>query len=309
MNIFENISECTGHTPLVRINNFIKTSETGADIFAKLEFFNPTSSIKDRTARSMIEAAEQAGDLKEGFTIVEPTSGNTGLGLAMVAAARGYRLIITMPESMSVERRRLMKQLGAEIVLTDPVKGMVGAIEKAEEIAKKTDKSFMPQQFQNAANPAVHYETTAQEIWDDTEGAVDVFVCGVGTGGTITGVGKKLKERKPGAIIVAVEPASSAVISGETPGKHGIQGIGAGFIPQVLEQEIIDEIIKVTDIQAVDTAREIAKSDGILAGISSGAVLFAARLLARKAKFKGKKIVALLPDTGERYLSTNLFEH
>jgi cysteine synthase A len=309
MNIFENISECAGHTPLVRINRFMKPSETGADIFAKLEFFNPTSSVKDRTARSMIEAAEQAGDLKEGSTIVEPTSGNTGLGLAMVAAARGYRLIITMPESMSIERRRLMKQLGAEIVLTDPVKGMVGAIEEAEEIAKKTDNSFMPQQFQNAANPAVHYETTAQEIWDDTDGAVDVFVCGVGTGGTITGVGKKLKERKPGTIIVAVEPASSAVISGETPGKHGIQGIGAGFIPQVLEQEIIDEIIKVTDIQAVDTAREIAKSDGILAGISSGAVLFAARLLARKAKFKGKKIVALLPDTGERYLSTNLFEH
>ena len=303
MKIYDDISKTVGNTPLVKLNRINKNSNS--DIFAKLEFFNPTSSIKDRIAVSMIDDAEKNGQLKPGGVIVEPTSGNTGLGLAMVAASRGYKLIITMPETMSIERQKLMKQLGAEIALTDGSKGMNGAIKMAEKIAEDTG-AFMPQQFNNPSNPEIHYKTTGPEIWDATEGKVDIFIAGIGTGGTITGVGKYLKEKNPNINIIGVEPTTSAVLSGEKPGKHGIQGIGAGFIPEVLNTDLIDEIIKVSDKNALSTSRELAAKEGILCGISSGAASFAALQMAEK--YKGKNIVVILPDTGERYLSTALFE-
>ncbi|ERP31078.1 cysteine synthase A [Chitinivibrio alkaliphilus] len=306
MNIHDSISDCIGKTPLVRMRSFLP--DVTASLFAKLEFFNPTASIKDRTAYGMIRAAEERGELTPGDTIVEPTSGNTGVSLAMIAAARGYNLIITMPESMSIERRRLMAYLGAEVVLTDAVRGMKGAIEKAEELCAAESRFYMPQQFRNTDNPHIHYTTTAQEIWDDTDGAVDVVVMGVGTGGTITGTAERLKELKPSLRVVAVEPASSAVLSGETPGKHGIQGIGAGFVPAILKADLIDSIVKVTDAQALTAARKCASTEGVIAGISSGAALFGASQIAKKSENRGKNIVVVLPDTGERYLSTDLFE-
>jgi len=306
MTIYADISKTVGRAPLVRINRVV--SPQGGSVLAKLEFFNPTSSIKDRIAVNMIDAAEEQGDLKPGGTIVEPTSGNTGLGLSMVAASRGYRLIITMPESMSIERRRLMKQLGAEIVLTDSEKGMNGAIAKAKEIYEETDNAYMPQQFQNSANPDAHRRFTSEEIWEDTEDRVDALVAGIGTGGTLTGVASVLKERNPDFQAIAVEPKASAVLSGEEPGKHGIQGIGAGFVPEVLKTDLIDEVICVSDYDAIDMAREAAAKEGTLIGISSGAALLAAKIYAERPENSEKTIVVILPDTGERYLSTKLFE-
>ena len=306
MRIYNNISELAGNTPMVKLNRVI--ADSGASIYAKLEFFNPTSSVKDRIAVNMIDAAERDGLLKPGGTIIEPTSGNTGLGLAMVAASRGYRLIITMPETMSIERRALIAQLGAELVLTDGSLGMKGAIDEAIRLKDEIDGAFVPQQFSNPANPAAHVEHTAVEIWDDTEGDVDIFVAGVGTGGTITGVARGLKAKKEDVYIVAVEPTNSAVLSGEGPGKHAIQGIGAGFIPEIADTTLIDEVIKVSDEEAFDASRNLAKKEGILCGISSGAALFAAIKMANKPENNGKKIVVLLPDTGERYLSTPLFK-
>lgn len=305
MKTYNNISEVIGNTPLVKLNNTGK--KTVAMVYAKLEFFNPTSSVKDRIAVSMINDAENNGLLKRGGTIIEPTSGNTGLGLAMVAASRGYKLIITMPETMSIERQALTKQMGAEIVLTPGDKGMNGAIEKAKDLVSSIDDSFMPQQFTNPANPEIHYKTTGPEIWNSTDGKVDIFVAGVGTGGTITGVSKYLKKRNSKVKIVAVEPITSAVLSGEAPGKHGIQGIGAGFVPAVLQEDLIDEIVKVSDIEALNTSRQLAREEGILCGISSGAAVFAALQVGSKLENKGKNIVVILPDTGERYLSTALF--
>ena len=305
MKIYKNIAETTGDTPLVQLKG---TEKTEASILGKLEFFNPTSSIKDRIGVSMIDAAEKSGELKPGGTIIEPTSGNTGLGLAMVAASRGYRLIITMPETMSLERRAIIEHLGASIHLTPGEKGMTGAVEEAEAILAKTENAFMPQQFNNPSNPEAHYNTTAPEIWRDTDGKVDIFVAGVGTGGTLTGCGKFLKEKNPDIQIVAVEPDSSAVISGETPGKHGIQGIGAGFIPGVLDTDNIDEVIKVKDDDAINRACSVARNDGILCGISSGANIFAAEQLAARPENRGKVIVTVICDTGERYLTTSLFQ-
>ncbi|MBN2531969.1 MAG: cysteine synthase A [Spirochaetales bacterium] len=305
MNIAHNITALIGHTPLVRINKLNRNGK--ADIVVKLESFNPLSSVKDRIGFAMIEDAEKRGILRKGSVIIEPTSGNTGIGLAYVAAVKGYRLILTMPESMSMERRKLLKALGAELVLTDPAKGMKGAIEKAARIAEEINGSFIPMQFKNPANPEIHRKTTAVEIWEDTDGKVDIFISGVGTGGTITGVGEALKSRKPGIKIVAVEPASSAVLSGDNPGPHKIQGIGTGFIPEVLNTGIIDEIVKVKDDDAGEIARRLAKEEGILAGISSGAALKAGLTIAERDENKGKLIVVLLPDTGERYLSTWLF--
>ena len=307
MNIYKNIAETTGNTPLVQLKG-TGSSGASASILGKLEFFNPTSSIKDRIGVSMIDAAEKSGDLKPGGTIIEPTSGNTGLGLAMVAASRGYKLIITMPETMSLERRAMIEHLGATIHLTPGEKGMTGAVEEAEEILAKTENAFMPQQFNNPSNPEAHYNTTAPEIWRDTDGKIDIFVAGVGTGGTLTGCGKFLKEKNPDIQVVAVEPDTSAVISGETPGKHGIQGIGAGFIPAVLDREIINEVIKVKDDNALQTACNVAKNEGILCGISSGANIFAAKQLAARPENRGKVIVTIICDTGERYLTTSLFQ-
>ncbi len=305
MKIYENISEVTGKTPLVKLNKIV--SENDATILAKLEFYNPTSSVKDRIAVEMINVAEKNGFLKKGGTIVESTSGNTGLGLAMVAASRGYKLIITMPETMSVERRSLMSHLGGEIILTDGTKGMKGAIDKANEIIQENPDFFMPQQFDNEANPAAHYKNTGNEIWDDTDGKIDIFIAGVGTGGTISGTAKLLKEKNPDIKVIAVEPSKSPVLSGGQPGPHGIQGIGAGFIPSILNKGIIDEVIKVRDTNAVQAAKNVAKKEGVLCGISSGAAISAAIEIAKRAENTGKNIVVILPDTGERYLSTALF--
>ena len=303
--IARDITETIGNTPLVVLNKI--NDGLAGTIIAKLESFNPLSSVKDRIGFAMIDAAERDGKLNPGMTIVEPTSGNTGVGLAFVAAVRGYKLIITMPDTMSVERRTLLKALGAEIVLTPGEKGMNGAIEKAEEIFNQGDNYFMPQQFKNPANPEIHRETTALEIWEDTEGKVDILVSGVGTGGTITGVGEVIKSLKPESWVVAVEPSGSPVLSGGEPGPHKIQGIGAGFVPDVLNTEVIDEIITVTNDDAGEAARRLAREEGILCGISAGAALWAAIQVASREEKKGKMIVVILPDTGERYLSTWLF--
>jgi cysteine synthase len=305
MKIAPDITALIGKTPLVRIN---KLNNGNAEIAAKLEFFNPMSSVKDRIGLAMIEDAEKNGVLKKGSVIIEPTSGNTGIALAFVAAVKGYRLILTMPETMSVERRKLLFSLGAELVLTDGARGMRGAVEKAEELTAQTKDSVILQQFKNPANTAVHRATTAEEIWNDTDGRVDVFVAGVGTGGTISGVGEVLKQNKPSVRIVAVEPETSPVLSGGQPGRHGIQGIGAGFVPDIFNRSVVDEIIKVKDEDAGKTARELARQEGIFAGISSGAALWAALEVAKREETKGKMIVVVLPDTGERYLSTWLWE-
>lgn len=305
MNIKKNITELIGNTPLVLIN---KMNEKGyAEIVAKLESFNPMSSVKDRIGFAMIDDAEKKGLLAEGSVIIEPTSGNTGIALAYVAACKAYKIILTMPDTMSMERRHLLKALGAELVLTPGSEGMKGAINKAAELAEKTPGAFMPQQFKNPANPAIHRKTTAEEIWNDTEGKVDIFIGGVGTGGTITGVGSVLKQKNPAIKIIAVEPIKSPVISGGNPGPHKIQGIGAGFIPEVLKTDIIDEVIQVDDDDAGLTARQLAGQEGILAGISSGAAMWSALSVSNRNENKGKLIVVLLPDSGERYLSTWLF--
>jgi cysteine synthase A len=304
--IFSDITQTVGNTPLVRLNRI--TQGLSATVLVKLESANPLSSIKDRIGVAMIDAAEQAGKLKPGSAIVEPTSGNTGIALAFVAAARGYQLILTMPETMSVERRQLLKILGAEVVLTEGAKGMRGAVEKAEEIAATIPGSFVPQQFNNFANPEVHRKTTAQEIWNDTDGAVDIFIAGIGTGGTITGVGEVLKQKKPSVRIIAVEPVDSPVLSGGKPGPHKIQGIGAGFVPGVLNTKVYDEIIQVRHEDAGAVARQLARQEGILGGISSGANVWAAVEVAKRPESKGKTIVTVICDTGERYLSTWLFQ-
>jgi cysteine synthase len=306
MNIASDITKLVGNTPLVRINRLNKNGS--ADIAAKLESFNPLSSVKDRIGLGMIEDAERKGLLTKDSVIIEPTSGNTGIALAFVAAAKGYRLILTMPETMSVERRKILKAFGADLVLTEGAKGMKGAIEKAEELAKQTKNSFMPQQFKNPANPEIHRKTTAEEIWKDTDGAVDILVAGVGTGGTITGVGQALKARKKSVRVIAVEPEKSPVLSGGKPSPHKIQGIGAGFVPEVFKREFVDEIIAVSDEDAGATARALAKQEGILGGISCGAALWAALEVAKREENKGRLIVVILPDTGERYLSTWLWE-
>ena len=301
----EKITDLIGNTPLVKIN---KLNDGGAVVYVKLESFNPMHSVKDRIALAMIEAAEKDGKLKEGTVIIEPTSGNTGVGLAYVAAVKGYRIILTMPETMSVERRKLLAALGAELVLTEGAKGMKGAIARAEELAAETPNSFIPQQFNNPANPKVHEKTTGPEIWNDTEGQIDILVGGVGTGGTLTGAGRFLKSKKPSVKVVAVEPSASPVLSGGTPGPHKIQGIGAGFQPEIYDSAIIDEIYQTDDVKAGTVARRLAREEGILAGISSGSALEAALSVANRPENSGKVIVAILPDTGERYLSTWLWE-
>ena len=306
-NIYTSADQLIGKTPLLELTHIEKKYGLKAKILAKLEYFNPAGSVKDRIAKAMIDKAEQEGKLKDGSVIIEPTSGNTGIGLASVAAARGYRIIITMPETMSVERLQLIKAYGAEIVLTDGSKGMKGAIAKAEDLAKEIPNSFIPGQFVNIANPTAHKNTTGPEIFSDTDGEVDIFVAGVGTGGTVTGVGEYLKSQNPEIKVVAVEPASSAVLSTGVAGAHKIQGIGAGFVPDVLNTEIYDEIITVTNEDAFSTGREIGKSEGVLVGISAGAATFAAIELAKRPENEGKTIVVLLPDTGDRYLSTPLF--
>lgn len=307
MKIYDQITQLIGNTPLLRLNNYIKANNLEADIVAKLEYFNPAGSVKDRIAKAMLDDAEEKGILKPDSVIIEPTSGNTGIGLAAVAAARGYRIILTMPETMSVERRNLLKAYGAELVLTEGAKGMKGAIEKAEELAKSTPNSFIPGQFENPANPAAHVATTGPEIWNDTDGKVDIFVAGVGTGGTLSGVGEYLKSKNPDIKVIAVEPADSPVLSEGKAGSHKIQGIGAGFVPKTLNTEIYDEIIKVENEAAFETGREIARNEGFLVGISAGAAVWAASQLAKRPENKGKVIAVLLPDTGDRYLSTPMF--
>ena len=304
--IYSDITKTVGNTHLVKLNRIAEGIE--ATILVKLESFNPLSSVKDRLGVALIEDAEHRGVLKKGTVIIEPTSGNTGIALAFVAAAKGYKLILTMPETMSIERRQLLKILGAELVLTDGTKGMKGAVEKAEALAKSTPNSFIPQQFNNPANPEIHRKTTAEEIWNDTDGKIDILVAGVGTGGTITGVAEVIKKRKPGFKAIAIEPDASPVLSGGNPGQHKIQGIGAGFVPGVLNRGIIDEVIRVTNDDAGEISRRLAKLEGILVGISSGAALWAALEVAKRKENKGKLIVVVLPDTGERYLTTWLFQ-
>lgn len=305
--IYQNLTDLIGRTPLLQLNNYGAVKGASAKIIAKLEYFNPLGSVKDRIAYAMITDAEEKGLVKEGTVIIEPTSGNTGIGLAFVAAAKGYKLILTMPETMSIERRAIVSALGAEVVLTPGPAGMKGAIEKAKELAAEYPSSFIPQQFENPANPKIHRETTAQEILDDTDGNIAAFVSGVGTGGTVTGVGRLLKEKVPRVKIYAVEPAASPVLSGGQPGAHKIQGIGAGFVPKVYDREVVDDIITVSNEDAFETSQTVAATEGLLVGISSGAALFAATELAKRPEYAGKNIVVLLPDTGERYLSTALF--
>ena len=307
MKVYEKITDLIGGTPLLELVNYEKEKGLSAKIVAKLEYFNPAGSVKDRIARAMIDDAEQKGVLKPGAVIIEPTSGNTGIGLAAVAASKGYKIILTMPETMSVERRNLLKAYGAELVLTDGAKGMKGAIEKAQELAEQTPNSFIPSQFTNAANPATHKSTTGPEIYNDTDGKVDIFVAGVGTGGTVSGVGEYLKSKNPNVKVVAVEPAGSPVLSKGVSGPHKIQGIGAGFVPDTLNTDIYDEIIAVENEDAFETGRTLARKEGLLVGISSGAAVYAATELAKRPENEGKTIVALLPDTGERYLSTPMF--
>lgn len=308
MKIYQSMTELIGGTPLLELKRFGEKHHLEASVLAKLEYFNPAGSVKDRVAKAMIETAEQEGKLKKDSVIIEPTSGNTGIGLASIAASKGYKTILTMPDTMSIERRKLLSAYGAAIVLTEGAKGMKGAIEKAKELAKEYANSFIPSQFENTANPTIHYKTTGPEIWEATEGMIDIFVAGIGTGGTITGVGKYLKEKNPNIKIVAVEPSASPVLSKGTAGPHKIQGIGAGFVPEVLDKTIYDEIITVENEDAFLTGREIAEAEGVLVGISSGASVWAAAELAKRPEHKGKVIVALLPDTGERYLSTPMFE-
>ena len=308
MAIYNNVTDLIGKTPILQLNNFSKSEGVAANIFAKLEYFNPAGSVKDRIAYAMISDAEAKGELKPGATIIEPTSGNTGIGLASVGTAKGYKVILTMPETMSVERRNLVKAYGAEVVLTEGAKGMKGAIEKANELKEQTPGSVILGQFVNPANPKAHYETTGPEIWADTEGKVDAFIAGVGTGGTLSGVGKYLKEKNPNVKIFAVEPQTSPVLSEGHGGAHKIQGIGAGFVPDTLNTSVYDEVIPVPNEAAFETGNKIAKTEGILVGISSGAAVWAAEQLAKRDEFKGKNIVVLLPDTGDRYLSTDLFK-
>lgn len=306
--IAKQLTELIGHTPLLELSNYEREEKLEAQLIAKLEYFNPLGSVKDRVANAMIEQGIRDGQINQDTVIIEPTSGNTGIGLAFVTAAKGLHLILTMPDTMSVERRKIVSALGAEIVLTPGRAGMRGAIDKAAQLKEEYGNAFIPQQFENEANPAIHKQTTAQEIWEDTEGHIDIFVSSVGTGGTLSGTAEGLREKNPGVKIVAVEPSGSAVLSGEKPGPHKIQGIGAGFIPKVMRMDLVDEIVKVENEEAFGTARKVAKTDGLLVGISSGAALFAATRLARCPENKGKRIVVLLPDSGERYLSTSLFQ-
>ena len=308
MKIFSKLTDLIGNTPLLELTDYNRRNNLGARLVAKLEYYNPLGSVKDRIAHAMIEAAEKSGKLSKDSVIIEPTSGNTGIGLAFVAASKGYRLILTMPDTMSIERRNLLKALGAELSLTPGKDGMKGAIRKAEELASQIENSFIPQQFENPANPEIHRTTTAEEIWKDTDGQIAAFVSGVGTGGTITGVGEVLKSRNKDIKIIAVEPYDSAVLSGNPPAPHKIQGIGAGFVPSVLNTGIIDEIYKVKNEEAFETSQALARTEGLLVGISSGAAAFAATQIAKRPEFKGKIIVTVLPDTGERYLSTVLYE-
>lgn len=305
--IAKNLNELIGNTPLLQLSNFASNKNLEANVIVKLESFNPAGCVKERIALAMVEAAEAAGILKPGVEIIEPTSGNTGIGLAMVAAVKGYKLTLTMPETMSIERRNLLKAFGANLVLTPGANGMKGAIARAIELHEENPASFIPQQFENAANPEVHYRTTGAEIWNDTDGKIDIFVAGVGTGGTVSGVGKYLKEKNPNVKIVAVEPADSPVLSGGAPGPHKIQGIGAGFIPKNYDGSVVDEVLQVSNDNAILTSRQLAQQEGLLVGISSGAAAYAATQLALRPENKGKNIVALLPDTGERYLSTLLY--
>lgn len=307
MKVYKKITDLVGGTPLLELGNIEKENKLEATVLAKLEYFNPAGSVKDRIAKAMLDDAEEKGLLNENSVIIEPTSGNTGIGLASAAAARGYRIVLTMPETMSIERRNLLKAYGAELVLTDGAQGMKGAIAKAEELASELPDSFIPSQFSNQANPKAHFETTGPEIWKDTDGKVDIFVAGVGTGGTITGVGKYLKSKNPNVKVVAVEPATSPVLSKGTAGPHKIQGIGAGFVPETLDTDVYDEIITVENEAAFETGKNLARKEGLLVGISSGAAVFAASELAKRPENKGKVIVALLPDTGDRYLSTPMF--
>ena len=306
--IAKKLTDLIGNTPLLELGTYRDENKLEANLIAKLEYFNPLGSVKDRVANAMIETAIKEGKINKDTVIIEPTSGNTGIGLAFVTATKGLRLILTMPETMSIERRRIVSALGAEVVLTPGVEGMKGAIAKAEALKEEYGNAFIPQQFENEANPKIHFETTGPEIWRDTDGKVDIFVAGVGTGGTVTGIGKYIKSQNPNAKIVAVEPATSAVLSGKKPGPHKIQGIGAGFVPKVLDLDIVDEIIPVENDDAFNASRAVAKAEGLLVGISAGASIYAAKELAKRPENKGKNIVILLPDTGERYLSTTLFE-